>query len=54
MELIVTLAIWGSAIYVSYMMAEKRGLNTSYAIVGGILFGWFTPLYYLIFKKIGK
>jgi len=54
MELIVSLVIWGSAVYVAYMMAEKRGLNTSYAIVGGLIFGWLAPLYYLIFRRVGK
>ena len=52
MEVIVTLAVWGSAVFVSHKMAEKRELDTSYAIVGGILFGWLTPLYYIIFRRV--
>jgi len=52
MELIITLIIWGGAVIVSYQMAEKRGLNTSYAIIGGLIFGWLAPLYYLIFRKM--
>lgn len=52
MELIVALAIWGGAIIVSYKMAEKRGLDTTYAIVGGLIFGWLCPLYYLLFRRL--
>lgn len=54
MELLATLAIWGGAIIVSYKMAEKRELDTTYAIVGGLIFGWLAPLYYLIFRRMKK
>lgn len=51
MDIIITLAIWGAAIYTSYIMAKDRGRKTEWAIIGGILFGWFTPLYYLLKGK---
>ena len=43
--------IWIASIVVAYLMAEKQGRDVRWAVVGGILFGWFAPLYYLITKK---
>lgn len=43
--------IWMCAIAVAYMMAQKQGRETGWAIVGGLLFGWFCPLYYLLTKS---
>ena len=54
MEILCALAIWGGAIIVSYKMAERRELDTTYAVVGGLVFGWLTPLYYILFKRIKK
>ncbi len=48
MDTFIWLAIWAGAIFASSLMAEKRERDKRWAIVGGLLFGWFTPLYYLI------
>jgi len=45
------LGIWVAAILVAYLMAEKRGRDPRWAIVGGLLFGWFACLYYLVAGK---
>ena len=42
------LVVWFCSIAVAYKMAKKRGRDTNYAIIGGLLFGWLCPLYYLI------
>lgn len=44
-------AIQLAAIITAYVMAEKRGRDVRYAVVGGLLFGWLAPLYYLIVGK---
>lgn len=48
MDVLFWLAIWFSAVYASHLMAEKRARDKRWAIIGGLLFGWCTPLYYLI------
>lgn len=45
------LLLWVASIVVAYKMAEKRGLDTTYAIIGGLLFGWLCPLFYLLFRR---
>ena len=45
--ILVTLA----ATVCAYIMAENRGRDVRWAIVGGLMFGWFSPLYYLIFVR---
>ena len=47
----VYLILWACAVAVSYLMAESQGRDVRWAVVGGLLFGWFAPLYYLITKK---
>lgn len=42
------IVIWVASIFVSYMMAKKRNRSPELAIVGGVLFGWFSCLYYLL------
>lgn len=42
--------IWICAIVVAYLLAEKQGRDVRWAVVGGLLFGWFAPLYYVVTK----
>ena len=51
MDDFVWMVIWGCSIAVAYLMAEKQERDVRYAIIGGLLFGWFCPLYYLLTKK---
>jgi hypothetical protein len=40
--------------FAAYIMAESRNRDVRWAIVGGLVFGWFCPLYYLIFVRKPK
>ena len=50
MEDMFWLIIWACAIATAYLMAEKQGRDVRWAVIGGLLFGWFSPLYYLLTK----
>lgn len=43
-----TVIVWIAFAILAYAMAEKRGRNPKLAIVGGLLFGVFAAIYYLI------
>ena len=45
------LIVWACAVAVSYLMAENQKRDVRWAVVGGIMFGWLCPLYYLVTKK---
>lgn len=43
--------IWMCAVAASYLMAENQGRDVRWAVIGGLMFGWFAPLYYLVTKS---
>ena len=51
MDGFVALAIWGAAVAMCYLIADKNGRDNRWAIIWGILFGFFAVLGYLIAGK---
>ena len=45
------LAVWGAMIAMCYLLADRNGRDTRWAIVWGVLFGVFAVLGYLIAGK---
>lgn len=45
MEFIICWLLFG---VVCYCLAEKKNKNTTWAVVGGVLFGIFAVIYYLL------
>lgn len=49
-----TFIVWVCAALVGYRMAESRDRDPFWGVIGGLMFGWFCPLYYLIFIRKPK